>query len=352
MAVPVASGLAAELGGEWADAFADAPPAKQAAPAVVAEAPSNAKDAAARPAQSSSLSELVLDAEFAEDAEVSLSPESFNSAPVAAPVAAAAETAPEPAAVLPGDDLSNDDILEDVDAVSAAPPKAAAAEATDVLEDVDVMSAEPHEAAKASEATDVLEDVDVMSAEPHEAAKASEATDVLEDVDVMSAEPHEAQPIPEAEPVWDAAPAITAEAKEAPPPEPVPAPAVADAPKDEGLLEAMEFEDLPEAPAAVEAAKPETLPAEPSVTTAPPPEADQPARLDSTDAPEASVIVAPATQDAEADALEFSLAGDSPKPSAPPPEAESWQIAAAPKADAVTPAPPAEEPSPAPTEER
>ncbi|NOK15190.1 hypothetical protein HNS30_39915, partial [Corallococcus exercitus] len=231
--------------------------------------------------------------------------------------------APEPAAVLAGDDLSDDDILEDVDAVSAEPPKASVAEATDVLEDVDVMSAEPHEEAKAPEATDVLEDVDVMSAEPHEAPS-----------------------IPEAEPVLAAAPeapTLTAESKDAPPPEPVSTPAIADAPKSDGLLEAMEFEDLQETPVAVEAAKPESLP----------PEAEQPVRPEPVEAPTASVIAAPATQDAEADALEFSLAGDSPKPSATPPEtAESWQVAAAPKADAVSPEPPEEVPSPAPAEER
>ncbi|MFP2902959.1 hypothetical protein ACLEQD_42815, partial [Corallococcus sp. 4LFB] len=329
-----------DLGGTWADAFSDVPSAKQAAP----DAPSDAKEkaATARPSQSSSLSELVLDAEFIDDADVSLSPESFDSAPVAAE----AVKAPETEAALTGDDLSDDDILEAADAVSAEPPKAAVAEASDVLEDVDVMSAEPHEEAKAPEATDVLEDVDVMSAEPHEEAKAPEATGVLEDVDVMSAEPHAAPSTPEPEPVLAAAPEAltpTAESKDAPPPEPSSPPAIADAPKSDGLLEAMEFEGLPEPPAAVEVAKPEPLP----------PEADQPARPEPVEAPTASVIAAPATQDAEADALEFSLAGDSPAPSATPAEpAESWQVAAAPKADAVAPAPPEEPPSPAPTEER
>lgn len=305
--VPAASGGGLDLGGTWADAFSDAPSNTKA------DAPT------ARPSQTSSLSELVLDAEFVEDADVSLSPESFDSAPVAA----AAVKAPETAADLTGDDLSDDDILEDVDAVSAEPSKAAVAEASDVLEDVDVMSAEPHEEAAAPEATDVLEDVDVMSAEPHETPS-----------------------IPEAEPVLAAAPEAltpTAESKDAPPPEPISTPAIADAPKSDGLLEAMAFEDLPETPAAVEAAKPERLP----------PEADQPARPEPVEAPTASVIAAPVTQDAEADALEFSLAGDSPRPSATPAEtAESWQVAAAPKADAVAPAPPEETPSPAPTEER
>ncbi|RKG74765.1 general secretion pathway protein GspE [Corallococcus sp. CA049B] len=69
---------------------------------------------------------------------------------------------------------------------------------------------------------------------------------------------------------------------------------------------------------------------ETSVSTEPSPEA-----------PEASVIAAPATQDAEADALEFSLAGDSQKPAASPEaeSSESWQVAAAPKSDAAIPAP-------------
>ncbi|MBN8467067.1 hypothetical protein JYJ95_11110 [Corallococcus exiguus] len=474
------SGSVPDLGGEWGDAFTDAPPAKQVA-AGVADAPLNAKaDAAiATPAQSSSLSELVLDAELLADADVSPSPEPLD----AAPVTAAPEKAPEPTAVLTGDDLS-DDILEDVDAVSAELPAATAAEAADILDVEDVISAESHEAlvaeasdvvevdavmvaepqkVQAAEATDILEVEDVISAEPHAAeatdvlevedviaaaphaaeatdildvedvisaaphaphvagatdilevedviaaephapqaaeatgvldveavmaaepqrAQAAEATGVLEveavmaaephkalvaeatgvleveavmaaephkalvaeatgvlEVDeVMSAEPHEPQPIPEAEPVWDAAPdASMAGAKGTPAQESIATPA---APKDGGLLKATVLAAVPEA--AIEASKPESLPAETPVSTEPSPAAN---------VPEASVIAAaPDTQDAETDALEFSLAGDSQKPSASS-EAESWQVAAAPKTDSVNTAPPAEAPSPAPTEE-
>ncbi|NPC47879.1 hypothetical protein D7X99_00295 [Corallococcus sp. AB032C] len=446
--VPAASGSVPAFGGEWGDAFTDAAPAKQVASDVV-DAPLNVKaDAAiATPAPSSSLSELVLDAELFVDADVSPSPEPID----AASIADAPEKASDPAALLTGDDLSDSDILEDVDAASAELPAATAAEAADILDVEDVISAEPHEAlvaeasdvleveavmaaepqkAQATEATDILEVEDVISAEPHapqaaeatdilevedvisaephapksaeapdvlavedvmsaephapqtveataileveavmaaepHAPQAVEATDVLEDEAVMSAEPrasqaaeatgvleveavmsvepHEPLPIPEAEPVWDAAPdASTAGAKEAPAQESIAAPAAADAPKDGGLLEATELKAVPEAPVAVEASKPESLPAEASISTAPSPDAN---------VPEDSVIAsAPATQDAEADALEFSLAGDSQKPSASS-EAESWQVAAAPKSDSVNTAPPAEAPSPAPTEE-
>ncbi|NNC17555.1 hypothetical protein HJC22_17710 [Corallococcus exiguus] len=439
--VPAASGSVPDLGGEWGDAFTVAAPAKQVA-ADVADAPLNAKaDAAiATLAPSPSLSELVLDAELLADADVSPSPEPLD----VAPVAAAPEKASESAAILTGDDLS-DDILEDVDAVAAELPAATAAEAADILEVEDVISAEPHEARvaeasdvlevdavmsvepqkaqvteasdvlevedviaaepHAAEATDVLEVEAVMAAEPHEArvaeasdvldveavmaaepqeapvaestgvleveavmaaepqrAQAAEATGVLEVEAVMSAEPHapqapeatgvlevaglmaaeshEPQPIPESEPVWDAAPdAATAGAKGSPAQESIATP---DAPKDGGLLEATELKAVPEALVAVEASKPESLPAAASISTEPSPEAT---------VPEASVIAAaPATQDAEADALEFSLAGDSQKPSASS-EAESWQVAAAPKSDSVSTAPPAEAPSPAPTED-
>ncbi|RKI40148.1 hypothetical protein D7Y27_20895 [Corallococcus sp. AB004] len=501
--VPAASGSVPDLGGEWGDAFTDAAPAEQVA-ADVADAPLNAKaDAAiATPAPSSSLSELVLDAELLADADVTPSPELLD----AAPIAATSEKVAESAAVLTGDDLSDDDILEDVDAVSAELPAAIAAEAADILDVEDVISAEPHEArvaeasdvleveavmsvepqrAQAAEATDILEVEDVMSAEPHAAGatdvlevedviaaaphaagatdvlevddviaaephapqaagatdvlevddviaaephapqaaeatdvleveavmaaepheapvaeatgvleveavisaepheapvpeatgvleveavisaepqrvhaaeatgvleveavmsaephapQATEATGVLEVAGVMAAEPHEPQPIPEAEPIWDAAPdAATAGAKGSPAQESIATP---DAPKDGGLLEATEFAAVPEAAIAVEASKPEILPAETPVSTTPSPEAN---------VPEAFVI-ASAAQDAESDALEFSLAGDSQKPSASS-EAESWQVAAAPKSDSVSIAPPAEAPSPAPTEE-
>ncbi|NOJ96811.1 hypothetical protein HMI51_28210 [Corallococcus coralloides] len=397
--VPAASDPVPDLGGTWGDAFADASSAKQVA-SDVADAPLKAD--AARTSPSSSLSDLVLDAELLVDADVSPGSEPLD----VAPVVAAPEKAPEPAAVLTGDDLSDDDILEDVaadppaataaevadvldveDVMSAEPrtapvaeaadileveeemsaePQAApvaaardvleveeetastphapqAAEAADILEVEEVMAAEPH-APPATEAADVLDGAEVMSAEPREPQasevadvldvddmmsadphkpQASEAADVLDVEEVMAAEPHEPQAIPEAEPVWDAAPgASTAGAKEAPAQEPI---AAADAPKDGGLLEATELEAIPDAPAAVEASKMET-----SVSTEPSPEA-----------PEASVIAAPAPQDAEADALEFSLAGDSQKPAASPEaeSSESWQVAAAPKSDAAIPAP-------------
>ncbi|NBC45549.1 hypothetical protein GTZ93_37720 [Corallococcus exiguus] len=249
------------------------------------------------------------------------------------------------------------DVLEVEDVIAAEPH---AAEATDVLEVEAVMAAEPHEApvaeatgvldveavmaaepqrAQAAEATGVLEVEAVMSAEPH-APQAPEATGVLEVAGLMAAESHEPQPIPESEPVWDAAPdAATAGAKGSPAQESVATP---DAPKDGGLLEATELKAVPESLVAVEASKPESLPAAASISTEPSPEAT---------VPEASVIAAaPAMQDAEADALEFSLAGDSQNPSASS-EAESWQVAAAPKSDSVSTAPPAEAPSPAPTED-
>ncbi|WP_223761477.1 hypothetical protein [Corallococcus sp. AS-1-6] len=381
---PAASDSVPDLGGEWGDAFADASSAKPVA-SDVADAPLKAK----ADTTSSSLSELVLDAELFVDADVSPAAEPLD----AAPAAAAPEKAPEPAAVLTGDDLSDDDIFEDVEAVSAETPvadvldvddmmsaephEAPAAEAGDVLDVDDVISAKPHEA-PAAEAGDVLDVDDVISAKPHEApaaeaanvldvdnvisakphevpaaeaadvddvmsvepheAPAAEAADILDVEDVVSAAPHEApaaeaadildvedvmsaapqgaQPIPQAETVLDAAlDAASVGARE-----PV---AAADAPKDGGLLDATELKAALEAPVAIEASKAEPVSTEPSRDA---------------EAPEASIIAAPAAQDAEADALEFSLAGDSPKPSASP-EAESWQVAAAPKSDAVSSAP-------------
>ncbi|WP_223742305.1 hypothetical protein [Corallococcus sp. AS-1-12] len=406
---PAASDSVPDLGGEWGDAFADASSAKPVA-SDVADAPLKAK----ADTTSSSLSELVLDAELFVDADVSPAAEPLD----AAPAAAAPEKAPEPAAVLTGDDLSDDDIFEDVEAVSAETPvadvldvddmmsaephEAPAAEAADVLDVDDVISAKPHEApaaeaanvldvddvisakpheapaaeaanvldvdaamsaepheAPAAEAADILDVEDVVSAAPHE-APAPEAADVLDVDDVMSAKPHET-PAAEAADILDVEDVVSAAPHEAPAPEaadildvedvmsaasqePQPIPqaetvldaaldaasvgarepvAAADAPKDGGLLDATELKAAPEAPVAIEASKAEPVSTEPSREA---------------EAPEASVIATPAAPDAEADALEFSLAGDSPKPSASP-EAESWQVAAAPKSDAVSSAP-------------
>ncbi|WP_233602338.1 hypothetical protein [Corallococcus sp. CA047B] len=228
-------------------------------------------------------------------------------------------------------------------------------------------------------------------------------SDILEDVDVMASEPHEA-PSPEvAEPGWDlfteepeasnvssleASPnPLPATPAQAPHPEPQLATPLA---SHDGVLEAMEFEDLPEAPpasppesrevelapapVAVEPAKPVPSVAEASVFSTPPTssEKEQLAQFDprlatddlpvsvhsdtsataeavvsSIEVPALPVVAAPAAQDVDADSLEFSLAGESPlSPEVPTPPAasvteaaEPWQVAAAPKAAEVSPEP-------------
>lgn len=357
----------------------------------------------ARPAQGPSLSELVLDAELLDAGDDILSPESFAATPEAPPAtpaktsetadvltgddladddileavdamsaeparAATAEAtdiledmdvlsaephqAPAPAApdslgdvgtMSAGSSMPSTDAagaLEDVGTTSADSPKSSASVASDIFDDVDVLSAEPS-SSPASEAADILGDVDVLSAEPP-SSPAAEAADVLGDVDVLSAEPHAAASVPGAEPVWDAVSEPTSPEASAEPKEPLTATPVTESPHHEPPLAAAALDDVPvkasvlegapQAPALVEAAKP-VVPAPQSSS-----EQERSDPLAPADVPAVSVIAA-AAQDPEAESLEFSLVGDSPRSSeglTPPPStdagaSEAWQVAAAPK---------------------
>jgi hypothetical protein len=206
-----------DLGGEWGDAFTEpaapsAPVSQSTPPKVSVDAPeiavapqsepaSAAKSAPgptpsagqaatpARPSTSSSLSELVLDAELIGDDHDVLSPESFASAPDAAPAATNATDASD---VLTGDDLS-DDLLEDAEAISVdAEPD------SELAEDVDILSAETI----IPDAADVLDDMDAVSPEAIQASAvvappeslASNIEDALDFTEV----PPAAAPAPEA----------------------------------------------------------------------------------------------------------------------------------------------------------
>ncbi|WP_324291562.1 hypothetical protein [Corallococcus sp. BB11-1] len=291
----------------------------------------NASPGAAPKAQPPPLSDLVLEAELVEDEDDILIPESFDAEPESSPALAAAPSAkaPTPPAVLAGDALDSD----------------------------------------------ILEDVDVTSSGLHEVP----APEVAEQGwDLFTEE----SPVSEAPALKGAA---TAEASPSPA-APIQAPSgdASSASHDGGLFEAMEFEDLPDAPpsqpevreaaalpapAAVEVEEPVPAVLDASVFTAPPTssEKEQLAQFDPWLAPDDApvpapsgtpapseavalplevtappVVVAPAAQDVDADALEFSLAGESPRPPdiLPPPavaapeSAEPWQVAVAPKAAA------------------
>ncbi|RKH37078.1 hypothetical protein D7V93_42420, partial [Corallococcus llansteffanensis] len=282
------------------------------------------------------MSELVLEAELVDDDDDILIPESFDAEPEAAPVQAAAPTAQEPKAP---DALDRETLADD-----------------DIVEEAEVMSAEPHKPqTEAEPAWDVFTDESSLSASARsEAAVASPS-------------------IP---------PAILVEAPVSS--QPTLPPAVSAAGHEDGLLDVMEFEDLPDVatsapPAARETESP---PAPVTVEVAPPPEAsaiaasqasseqEQVAQLDSgaspedvpvsahSDTPAPAEVVAPrsdvqaspvdnatVSQDVEADALEFRLAGESTEsltPPAAPESSEAWQVAAAPKTlsePAVPPSP-------------
>ena len=248
--------------------------------------------AIAPPAQS----ELVLEAELVDDDDDILIPESFDAEPEAPPVQAAAPKAAEPK--LPGPQGQETFAVDDI------------------LEVAEVMSAEPQKAqADAEPAWDVFTDESSLSASVR-----SDAADAgLSTPSVVAASGHE-----------------------------------------DGLLDVMEFEDLPDAPAAVEAAESKvTAPGASAVTAShasteqesvaqltpgsPPEELRVSAHSDAQaavevgapllylqESPVDSVTVA---HDVDADALEFSLAGESATaPTPPAPESsESWQVAAAPK---------------------
>ncbi|RYZ37204.1 MAG: hypothetical protein EOO71_28980 [Myxococcaceae bacterium] len=341
---PEASGSDAlsDIADGWS--FGSPPAASASAPPAISkaaiDASAGAVSNAAPKAPPSPLSELVLDAELVEDDDDVLIPESFDAEPESNPTLTAAPIpqAPEPVAVPSTEALD-----------------------TDILDDADVMSSEPHEATS-------LDDADVLSSEPHAAPSpevAEPGWDLFTDEASESSTPAQKEA---ATVEVSASPAPVAQAN-APHPEPLPSPS------GDGVLESMEFEDLPDAsPETLEveaAPTPEAAAVAPapeaSVFTAPPSssEKEQLAQFDpwlepddlpvsaysdaptppeagvsSIDVPASPVVVAPVAPDAEADALEFSLAGESPRsPEAPAPSAasvtdsaEPWQIAAAPKA--------------------